>query len=273
MKKLIFLALILTVTSSIWGQYADKTKNDTIIAKWLFENELELQTINGSQLIFEPWDTWISSYSNDIYVRDIHRSFKYGGSRSYATTTPANSYIFSHEWGTSVARFNLGTMTVRMRGEAALKKFQWAIRTGSYNGQEIISVNNEGSGRVGINQSNPTEALDVNGTILATEIKVAANGNTADFVFSDTYNLKDLTEVENYIKTHKHLPDIPSAEEMEASGVNLAEMNKLLLQKVEELTLYVIKKDKQNKILDEKLKQQDKRLDQLEILLQSYLQK
>ncbi len=87
--------------------------------------------------------------------------------------------------------------------------------------------------------------LNLEGNIAANNIMVKANGNTADFVFSDSYNLKDLTEVENYIKTHKHLPDIPSADEMEASGVNLAEINKLLLQKVEELTLYIIEKDKQ----------------------------
>ncbi len=86
--------------------------------------------------------------------------------------------------------------------------------------------------------------LNLNGTLAANQITIKANGNTADFVFSDTFNLKDLTEVENYIKTHKHLPDIPSAEEMEASGVNLAEMNKLLLQKIEELTLYVVEQDK-----------------------------
>ncbi len=87
--------------------------------------------------------------------------------------------------------------------------------------------------------------LTTEGIIKAEEILVEANGNTADFVFSDTYQLKDLTEVENFIKTNKHLPDIPSAETMEKQGVNLAEMNKLLLQKVEELMLYAIEKDKE----------------------------
>ncbi len=96
--------------------------------------------------------------------------------------------------------------------------------------------------------------LQLDGYIAANQITVKANGNTADFVFSDSYNLKDLTEVENYIKTHKHLPDIPSAEEMEASGVNLAEMNKLLLQKVEELMLYQIEKDKEVKELKDGVK-------------------
>jgi len=93
--------------------------------------------------------------------------------------------------------------------------------------------------------------LNLNGTLAANKITVKANGNTADFVFSDDYTLKSLTEVENYIKTHKHLPDIPSAEAMEKQGVNLAEMNKLLLQKVEELTLYTIEKDKEVQELKE----------------------
>ncbi len=132
------------------------------------------------------------------------------------------------------------------------------------------------SGKIGIGVEEPSAKLDVagnikaeeievtlasmdnlnlSGTLAANQITVKANGNTADFVFSDTYNLKDLTEVENYIKINKHLPDIPSAEEMEASGVNLAEMNKLLLQKVEELTLYIIKQDEKLTKQDEQLKE------------------
>ena len=82
--------------------------------------------------------------------------------------------------------------------------------------------------------------LNLNGNLAANNITVKANGNTADFVFEEEYNLRELSEVENFIKTNKHLPDIPSATEMEEQGVNLAEMNKLLLQKVEELTLYSI---------------------------------
>ncbi len=150
-----------------------------------------------------------------------------------------------------------------------------------------------GNGRVAIGDVAPQAKLHVSGDILADEIRVEdiaatnlnlegniaanqitvkANGNTADFVFSDTYNLKDLTEVENYIKTHKHLPDIPSAEEMEASGVNLAEMNKLLLQKVEELTLYIIDLKKCDKEKEHKLKQFEalsERIEKIELLLLS----
>jgi len=77
------------------------------------------------------------------------------------------------------------------------------------------------------------------GKIEATEIKVSTAPG-ADFVFEENYELPDLQEVETFIQTNKHLPNIPSAATMEENGVNLAEMNKLLLQKIEELTLYAI---------------------------------
>jgi hypothetical protein len=101
------------------------------------------------------------------------------------------------------------------------------------------------TGEVGIGIKKPLEKLHVDGAIRATEIKVIAQ--TADFVFEEDYQLKPLSEVEQFVKENKHLPEIPSAKKMEKDGVNLAEMNKLLLQKVEELTLYLIEKDKELK--------------------------
>ena len=86
--------------------------------------------------------------------------------------------------------------------------------------------------------------LDVAGTLVATEIKVEAQ--TADFVFEEDYPLRPLDEVEAFIKTNKHLPEIPSAKQMETDGVNVAEMNKLLLQKIEELTLYMLEMKREN---------------------------
>jgi hypothetical protein len=110
-------------------------------------------------------------------------------------------------------------------------------------------------------------------TIFASEIRVEANDNTADFVFSDSYELRDLEQVEAFIKENKHLPDIPSAEEMKTSGVNLAEMNKLLLQKIEELTLYLIEKEKKVEVLENERLVQEKRLEKLELLMESVFAK
>lgn len=66
-----------------------------------------------------------------------------------------------------------------------------------------------------------------------------------DYVFGEGYRLRPLAEVEEYVKEHSHLPDVPSAEEVEQDGADLGEMNRLLLQKVEELTLYIIDLQKQ----------------------------
>ncbi|PRY93814.1 hypothetical protein BY457_1214 [Marinilabilia salmonicolor] len=141
-----------------------------------------------------------------------------------------------------------------------LKTKYGSIRLITNVGNEVVRVtDNE---RVGIGTSTPDYKLDVNGTIRATEIKVVAQ--TADFVFDENYSLKDLSKVETFIKENKHLPDIPSALEMEASGVNLAEMNKLLLQKIEELTLYAIDKEKEVLELKEKDKKQTKKMEVLE---------
>ncbi len=79
----------------------------------------------------------------------------------------------------------------------------------------------------------------IDGSVFAKELTIQANV-WSDFVFNDDYKLRSLNEVETFIKENKHLPDIPNEEAVKANGIDVAEMNALLLQKVEELTLYVI---------------------------------
>jgi hypothetical protein len=102
-------------------------------------------------------------------------------------------------------------------------------------------------GRLGIGTSTiPTGyKLAVNGAAIATSMKVKLYANWPDFVFMKDYKLPTLTEVKNYIDKNQHLPDIPSANEVHKNGLDLGEMNRLLLKKVEELTLYLIDKDEQ----------------------------
>ena len=82
--------------------------------------------------------------------------------------------------------------------------------------------------------------------------------NVADYVFDENYNLKSLSEVESYVNEHKHLPGIPSAAEIEQNGVSLSKMSNMLLEKVEELTLHLIRLEKENAELKAKFESLEK---------------
>jgi hypothetical protein len=88
--------------------------------------------------------------------------------------------------------------------------------------------------------------LYVSGGILCDKVKVLANLPNSDYVFNTTYNLLPLSEVDNFIKTNKHLPGIPSAQDFKQNGYSIGDMDDLLLRKVEELTLYAIQLKKEN---------------------------
>ena len=113
------------------------------------------------------------------------------------------------------------------------------IRT---NGTARMTITADGN--VGIGTPEPgTYKLAIEGTLGARAIEVKAS-SWADFVFQKNYTLRPLKEVEAFITTYKHLPDVPSEEEVKKDGINVAKMNAILLQKIEELTLYVIEQNK-----------------------------
>jgi hypothetical protein len=86
------------------------------------------------------------------------------------------------------------------------------------------------------------------------KVEVAAANGWADYVFEDDYQLKNLKDLENYIKVNKHLPEVPTTQEAIKNGIELKEMNILLLKKIEELTLYLIDQDKKIEELSKKIK-------------------
>lgn len=134
------------------------------------------------------------------------------------------------------------------------------------------------SGNIGIGTLNSHgDKLAVNGTIHAKQINVDLT-NWADYVFDKDYILKPLSEVKTYIDQNQHLPDMPAEKEVVEKGIDVGEMNKLLTKKVEELTLYLIQKDKENKeqqrtnvSLENQVQTQNFRIDKLEKQLECLL--
>lgn len=112
------------------------------------------------------------------------------------------------------------------------------------NTQEADAIYITKNGNMGIGKKEPTDKLEVNGQIHAKSIKVDIK-EWADTVFEEDYDLVRLREIETYIQEHGHLPEVPSAVEVEENGIELGAMNALLLKKIEELTLHLIEKEKQ----------------------------
>lgn len=101
-------------------------------------------------------------------------------------------------------------------------------------------------GRVGIGTTNVFDyKLAIAGKMIAEKVKVSMKESWPDYVFQDDYKLPSLQEIEKFISEHKRLPGIPSAKEVVADGIDLGEMNRKLLEKVEELTLYIIEMKKE----------------------------
>lgn len=141
---------------------------------------------------------------------------------------------------------NLGAMTN-----------EWNLYTGrlTSTASAEIAIHANGNGYVGIGTKSPTERLSVKGKIRAQEIKVEADNNTnwPDYVFKKDYPLPKLADVEKHIREKGHLPEVPSAKEVEKEGIALGTNQALLLKKIEELTLYIIEQQKKIELLEQRM--------------------
>lgn len=116
------------------------------------------------------------------------------------------------------------------------------------NGEEnqLMWLTGDGRLMLGLSTGNTgNNKLAVGGGIIGESVTVKLQGNWPDYVFKPHYELIPLSKVREYIDKNGHLPEVPSAAVIEKEGVNLGEMNKLLMKKVEELTLYLIQLEEQ----------------------------
>ena len=145
---------------------------------------------------------------------------------------------------------------------------------------DMSHVNNQAYGLRINSQSLYTKALAItnangdenflvkgNGNLWATNIKVRSESDFPDYVFEEGYKLMSLKELAVFIEKEKHLPNIPTAEEVKVSGLDIGKINTLLVEKVEELTLYAIEQDKSLELQIEELKSLKLEMELLKVLL------
>lgn len=138
----------------------------------------------------------------------------------------------------------------------------------------ISDKNTIGGGNVSIGTTDAKGyKLAVNGSVIATSMTVKLNAAWPDYVFEKDYSLLSLNELEQYLLKNKHLPDMPSAKEIETTGQNLGQINSKLVKNVEELTLHLIEKDKQLQQQQKMIDLQNQRIEKLESSLTEIMKK
>jgi hypothetical protein len=173
-----------------------------------------------------------------LKLNQASHAYLYGGDGGGSVHHVILAHTGSQEWG----YVGIGTDNPQHKLDVA----------GNIRTEGNIIVNN----KVGIGTISPNYKLDVNGTIRAKEIKVETGWS--DFVFEDNYQLMPLDKLEKHIKEEKSLPGIPTEKEVLKSGVKVGEMQAKLLEKVEELTLYVIELKKENEELKNRISSLEK---------------
>ena len=247
------------------------------------KNSLLLSSIGGSAANSVQNNIWLvrNAAGSDFTTSRLHDGISIDGSyvtpqtdtRTWWERDPTSDV---QSWGTAASTYltikqgnlGLGTTTpaakldVTVASSTYTNNIKFGDATPGYLTAGTVGIfmsNNVGSpvftvlhtGNVGIGQTNPQNKLDVNGTIHSKAVTIDLNG-WSDYVFRNDYQLRPLSEVKNYIDQNQHLPEVPSAQEMIKKGLDVSEMNKLLMKKVEELTLYLIE---QNKRIDSQQQQ------------------
>lgn len=210
-------------------------------------HKLQVVSSNGLELIGDYTET-IASVSKFTTTGLHFQALGYGfGSDRFMYVERA--YRLQMFEGTSTK-----TGFIEFSNPATTNTTKAAVSFG-HNGIEAMRINQDGKVRIG-NSTNDIKTpagykLFVEDGILTEKVKVAVKttANWADYVFAEDYKLMPLSDVEKFTKENKHLPNVPSANQMVENGLDVAQMDAKLMEKIEELTLYLIEQNKQIELL------------------------
>jgi hypothetical protein len=175
-----------------------------------------------------------------------HFTLTLDGKVGIATNIPSYTLDVSGSW--ALRQNGYFYNSVAFAYESATNRYlRFKVQGGKgYVGMENSSdlVLQSAGGNVGIGTTAPDAKLTVKGGIIhAEEVKLDLNVPGPDYVFEESYPILSLEDTKAYVEQNKHLPGIPSSDDMQQNGVNLLEMNMKLLEKVEELTLHLIEQN------------------------------
>jgi len=206
-----------------------------------------------------------SQYSGNLIIQGNSggRSSTLGASLEFVI--PANT-DGTNSWGQAriitVAANGSSSNATGMLVLGTRRSFDKGAGAGWNYGDDLVI---DGNGNIGVNtKDTKTYKFAVNGSAIATSMTVKLYANWPDYVFKKDYNLPSLSDVKAYIDQNQHLPEMPSEAEVAKDGINLGEIVKLQTKKIEELTLYLIDKDKQLSNQNVLLKDQSKAIKQLQ---------
>ena len=218
----------------LWGDLPQLDQWYLLVGYAYHENDTEVNHQGG---IYDVNGVKVSNLTDFKFYNNtkglVHRNYLY-----YDTNTSDRQFF----WGPTLYEVNGQEPSI-----------QELITPGGNSGGGSFWAENGGDlyfdgGKVAVGTNTvPTDyQFAVNGKVIAEEVQIQLNTNWPDYVFEEDYDLRELEELQKYIKEKGHLPNIPSAKEVEANGIEVGDMNRLLLEKIEELTLYILALKKEN---------------------------
>ena len=285
MKKLVklFMAAVLTVLS-YGNAFATTSEADSVLAAKLVQspkvsadsviatslkatnldmNTITAGTVNSTERMYTPFLSATKIETKD-YIKtkglQVFKDFTLMPSVNATGEDGSNPKFVMQYGGSSMSN----CFSIKFDNDTVTKDLGMIFSTKSYSGFHHITFD-ASEYNFKFEDGDKTGVMKVDGKIICkSEIRVAEVntdkvnskditakninvelGNAADYVFEDGYDLKSLGEVEEYVMSNKHLPGVPSASEFQNKGMNVSEMSNLLLEKVEELTLHLIRMQKE----------------------------
>ena len=192
---------------------------------------IKREDANGNWLVFDNKRNPSNPARNLLYANSNIAEFDSTASPIYFTATGFKITGTAHSYNASGGNY-----------------VYMAFADFDYDHSGIFAVD----GKIGVGVMNPANELEVKGTIMSQKVIVTTDPQEwPDYVFHKDYRLRSLKELNSYIQTNKHLPGIPTAEQLSETGLSVSDILKLQMEKIEELTLYIIEQDRRIRELED----------------------